>query len=114
MNYKELKKHASDCQMVSDEMAFILINYEEKTRKLSILQNYCNFNVYHTIGLLGWRQDGVNFIIENGNDLKRRFELDEFFNFLELFRRKSMAKKIKTFEDLKVRNPNKGANPGSL
>jgi len=101
MNYKELNKYAENCQKAADEMAYKIINKEEKNRKLAILQNYCNFNVFHTIGLLGWKQPAVNFVIKNGSKLKRRFELNEFFDFLELYRRKSLTREINSFEDIK-------------
>jgi len=102
--YKEIEKYASDCQIAADEIAFKYIDKDTKHSKLSILQNYCNFNVFHTIGLFGWKQPAVSFVIKNGKDLKRKFELNEFFDFLELYRRKSLTREINSFEDIKRQN----------
>jgi hypothetical protein len=77
MNFKQLQQHAETCEVEADKMAYTLVKERQKQQILTVLQNYCDFNVHHTIGLLAWNQPAVYFIIQNGKDLKRKFSLDE-------------------------------------
>jgi len=103
MKYKELEQYASDCQLAADEIAKKHIDLIHENRILSVLQNYCNFNVFHTVGLVPWvfGKSVIRFISFHGEELKRKFELHEFKMFCDKFRIISMCYEIKDFNHFK-------------
>ena len=101
MKYKELQQYYESCQTAADELAFTLIKERELNSKMNVFQNYCNFNVHQTIGQCRFYLDAVDFVNKNGDELKRKFELNEFMEFAQELRTKRYIFKIETFEQFK-------------
>ena len=75
MNYSQLDKFATKCQMESDYASDKYLSLAEKTSLLLILQNHCSFNVIEH-GCFG--DAFVNFVVQNRNQLTRKFSQHEY------------------------------------
>jgi len=103
MNYKQLEQYASKLELVSDELAHNVVTTRKETANLSVLQNYCDFNVFHTVGLMPglYGRNAIKFVNRNGKQLKRKLTHGEFILFCDRFRIASMRYDIRNFEHFK-------------
>ena len=96
MNYKELKQHASDCQLAADEIAGKFIKMES----ISIVQSICDFNLswlYQLSPEVLIHSSTIEFLMENIKNFKRKITIQEMLNYDLLI----TCKNINTFEEFK-------------
>lgn len=87
MNYKELKYHASSCQIAADEMAIKLIDQEKSFSAISIFQSKCDFNLswlYQLSPEVVLHIDSLKFLADNVKMFKRKLKVPEivYYDFL--------------------------------
>jgi len=103
MNFKQLEIFAGESQLQTDEISFILIKERNELSFYSVLQDYCDFNVFRMVKPIPWLygKKAIEFIVMNGKSLKRKLSYHEFFNICEKYRILSIKNDIKDFEDFK-------------
>jgi hypothetical protein len=80
MIYIELKKHASDCQIAADEMAYKLIKIET----ISVVQSICDFNLswlYQEAPEVILHFESIKFLQKNIKQFKRKLTIKEILKF---------------------------------
>ena len=92
MTYKDLKRFASEQQLIADEITLTVIKEREIISRLAELQCYCDFNVIHVyeISPVLMHIETIQFVLKNHAELKRKLTLREFFN-LDLNREKLIS-----------------------
>ena len=84
MNYKQLKHHASSCQLAADEMAIKLIEQERAFNAISVFQSMCDFNLswlYHVSPEVFIHIETIVFLADNVNEFKRKVSIKEIVKF---------------------------------
>ena len=96
MNYKELKHHASTCQMSADEMAIRLI----KVDVIKVVQSMCNFNLFYVYDIspeVFVHFNTIEFLYDNIKHFKRKISIKELSNYDHLI----THNKINSFDEFK-------------
>ena len=100
MKYKQLQKHASECQVAADEMAFCLLQQKEVFSLISVLQGHCDFNLYWLYQIspeIVLHTESIRFMVNHKDKFKRKLSIKEMINFDSII----SHSEINSFEDFK-------------
>lgn len=104
MKHKDYIKAVSQFQIERDAMAYEYLKKEKLNRKLTVLNDYVDFNpavIGYLIPLI-IREQAIHFIFKNKDELNRKFSLPELIDFSKMYNLVSACyENIKSFEDLK-------------
>jgi hypothetical protein len=100
MNYAQLNKYASQCEIEVDRTAYILLKEREQNTRFWCLQDYCSFNV-RGFRETGWYKEFVDFVISHGSELRRQFTHEEFLHHAQRYRIIRLRFEPQSFAELK-------------
>ena len=98
-----MKQHAEDCQQSADEMAYKYLKESEEVGMLAIIQSHCDFNLFWltSISPVLIHSESLQFLLRNQVDIKRKFNIQELFDFDTKYRILIRYYDIETLKDYK-------------